>query len=223
MKTNSLIISVFAVLAATLFSSCSHRIVDFTVISSRNVPIVEQGTEFKKATQRVKGEDSKWSILFVPGIPNMKEAIDRAIDKYPGAVALTDGVVYAKSWTVGLFGQNKYIVEGTPLYTQAGVDAYNSNTNRYGNQLQNNYQYQQQQPVYNQYQQQPVYNQYQQQPATVPQQSADGYIFTHSVKQGETLDSIAQQYNVSVRDIIQWNQLTSTNLTNGMQLRIQLR
>ena len=101
-----------------LMSSCTQRLIDFTIISSKNVPITDKGTEFQKATSRVKGVDSKWSVLFVPGIPNMKEAIDRAIEQYPGAVALTDGVVYQKSWTCFLVGQNKYIVEGTPLYPE---------------------------------------------------------------------------------------------------------
>ena len=108
-----------------LMSSCTQRLIDFTIISSKNVPITDKGTEFQKATSRVKGVDSKWSVLFVPGVPNMKEAIDRAIEQYPGAVALTDGVVYQKSWTCFLVGQNKYIVEGTPLYPeQHDANAY---------------------------------------------------------------------------------------------------
>ncbi|MDY4873391.1 MAG: hypothetical protein SO133_00765 [Alloprevotella sp.] len=112
MKKNNL----WLLAVVLLMSSCTQRLIDFTIISSKNVPITDKGTEFQKATSRVKGVDSKWSVLFVPGIPNMKEAIDRAIEQYPGAVALTDGVVYQKSWTCFLLGQNKYIVEGTPLY-----------------------------------------------------------------------------------------------------------
>ncbi len=53
----SVILCLFFVL-----SGCSRRLVDFTVISSKNVPITEKGTEFKKATTRVKGVDSKLSI-----------------------------------------------------------------------------------------------------------------------------------------------------------------
>lgn len=102
-------VSLFA-LCAIFLASCSQRLVDFTVISSKNIPITELGVEFKKAEKRVKGVDSKWSILFISGIPNMKEAIDRAIEKYPGAVALADGVIYSKIWNCILLGQNQYVV-----------------------------------------------------------------------------------------------------------------
>lgn len=55
--------------------------------------------------------------MWIPlGFPNMKEAIDKAIEKYPGAIGLVDGVVKSKGWTAILYGQNSYVVEGTPLY-----------------------------------------------------------------------------------------------------------
>lgn len=126
-----------------LMSSCTQRLIDFTIISSKNVPITDKGTEFQKATSRVKGVDSKWSVLFVPGVPNMKEAIDRAIEQYPGAVALTDGVVYQKSWTCFLVGQNKYIVEGTPLYPEQ----HDANHVQKGQEVTNKYTPAPQQPV----------------------------------------------------------------------------
>jgi hypothetical protein len=45
----------------------------------------------------------------------MKQAIDQALQKTPGAIALVDGVVFSKSWDVILYGQMSYVVEGTPL------------------------------------------------------------------------------------------------------------
>ena len=190
----------FAILAlmAMVLSSCSQRLVDFTVISSRNIPITEVGTEFKKSTQRVSGEDVKWSILFVPGVPNMKEAIDRAIEKFPGAVALTDGVIYSKGWSCGLFGQNKYVVEGTPLYTQVGADRYNQAV--FGNADYNNNQ--------------------QQQPS---QQPTAAIMVFHEVKPDETMSDIAKTYGCTIGDIIKWNQLSSTSLTTGSKLKIYVK
>ena len=42
--------------------------------------------------------------------------MDRAIESQPGAVALVDGVVSFKSWIIPfIYGQQKYIVEGSPL------------------------------------------------------------------------------------------------------------
>ncbi|MFZ2603484.1 MAG: hypothetical protein WAX79_05750, partial [Candidatus Omnitrophota bacterium] len=49
------------------------------------------------------------------GVPNIKTAIDKAIESVPGAVALLDGVVSQKSFYILLFGGYGYIVEGTPL------------------------------------------------------------------------------------------------------------
>ena len=214
----------FILFIATVFCSCTHRLVDFTVISSKNIPITEVGTEFKKATQRVKGVDKKWQILFIPGIPSMKEAIDKAIEQYPGAVALTDGVVYSKMWTCGLFGQNKFVVEGTPLYTQDGYDAYNNNGNYYNQPQQNNNRPQQfyNQPQQNNYNQ-PQQNYYQPQQNNVQQPQKVSGLFVHEVKKGEDLEQIAKKYGVTMRDIIKWNNLTSTNLPPGTKLQIQLK
>lgn len=196
MKNLSFIFIAFVLLVC----SCTQRLVDFTVISTKNIPITEAGTEFKKATQRVQGVDKKWQILFIPAIPNMKEAIDKAIEKYPGAIALTDGVVYSKTWSCGLFGQSKYIVEGTPLYTQSGLNAFNQSNNSNYNQSQQNINQQQN------YQQQDNSN-----------------IFIHEVKKGETLEQIAKSYGVTMRDLIKWNKLSSTNLLSGTKLQIQIK
>lgn len=43
---------------------------------------------------------------------------------------------------------------------------------------------------------------------------------THTVQQGETLFSIARQYDVSVGDIRRWNQLQSDNVSTGMELKV---
>ncbi|HEY1006742.1 MAG TPA: LysM peptidoglycan-binding domain-containing protein, partial [Sphingobacteriaceae bacterium] len=43
---------------------------------------------------------------------------------------------------------------------------------------------------------------------------------THQVKAGETLDSIADYYQVDVRDVRAWNRLTGDNLRPGQILRL---
>lgn len=187
------------VMIAILFSSCSRRIVDFTVISSKNVPLTDNGTEFKKASTRVKGTDTKWSILFVPGMPHMKEAIDRAIEKYPGAVALTDGVVYQKGWSCLLLGQNKYVVEGTPLYPEKNTNLGDT-------------------PV------QTVSKE--RTPLMEPEstiKTEDTMRVAHIVDINETISSIAASYKVSVPEIIKWNKLKSNKLQQGMKLYIYIK
>ena len=95
---------------------CTIRMVDFTAISTKNVkiPTVAKGN-------RVTGEDCIPVILIPLGIPNMKEAIDRAIESAgPDFDALVDGVVYHQNYSF-LFGQVCYVVEGTPINTKTSV------------------------------------------------------------------------------------------------------
>ncbi len=93
-------------MCAVLFLStaCTTRLVDFTVISSKNCDV--KG----KKMQRVKGSDGTCALM----VPNMKEAIDRAIESQPGADALVDGVVYYKSYYL----YHAYEVEGTAIATK---------------------------------------------------------------------------------------------------------
>ncbi len=99
-----------------ILNSCSRRLVDFTIISTKNVDLT-RGASFERGKSRIDGEDKIHIILFIPtGTPSIKEAIDNAIESIPGCVALLDGVVYAKSWWIPyIYGQSKYLVEGTPL------------------------------------------------------------------------------------------------------------
>ncbi len=110
-KLSVIAVSVFV----TVFSSCTHRLTDFTIISTKNVDLSRAGT-FKRTSSRVEGKDRVHIILGIPiGSPNMKDAIDRAIESTKGAVALVDGVVYSKTLWALLYGQAMFVVEGTPL------------------------------------------------------------------------------------------------------------
>ncbi|MEX2600347.1 MAG: LysM peptidoglycan-binding domain-containing protein [Balneolaceae bacterium] len=51
--------------------------------------------------------------------------------------------------------------------------------------------------------------------------SAQAGDVTHTVRQGETLYSIAQQYNLTVTELRQWNSLESDQLSTGATLRIR--
>lgn len=100
----------------SVFTSCSHRLIDFTVISSKNVDL-SQMAKFQRGSQRVEGIDKVHIILFIPtGTPNAKEALDKAIESIPGAVALVDGVITQKFWWIPyIYGQSYFVVEGTPI------------------------------------------------------------------------------------------------------------
>ena len=77
---------------------------------------MSQANVYERGSQRGEGIDRIHVIITLPmGRPDLKEAIDRAIETTPGAVALLDGVIYTKFWTAIVYGQSQFAVEGTPL------------------------------------------------------------------------------------------------------------
>ncbi len=120
------------ILSILFVTSCTYRMIDFTVISSKNVDL-SRIHQFTKGSQRVAGEDTVYIILFVPtGTANAKEAVDKAIEKVPGAVALVDGVVYHNWWyIVYFFGMEQYVVEGTPLIDKSLIESQNEMPSKY--------------------------------------------------------------------------------------------
>lgn len=89
----------------TFMAGCTMRLVDFTVISSKNVQVPT-----KAKGQRVQGEDCAFF-----SVPNLKEAMDRAIESSGANYdALVDGVVYQKYF----FFFTCFRVEGTPINTK---------------------------------------------------------------------------------------------------------
>jgi len=103
-------------LTVLIVSSCSHRVLDFTLISSKNVDF-SNATTFVRGKNRVEGIDMVHLIIIIPtGTVNIKEALDRAIESTPGCVALLDGVIYTKFLYIPyIYGQQSASVEGTPL------------------------------------------------------------------------------------------------------------
>ena len=117
-KLNRLVTAVAClgtVTAALILSGCTTRIVDYTLLSTKNVDLSKAGA-FKRGPNRVTGEDDQYIIIFIPTSqqPNFKTAVDRAIESVPGAVALVDGVVSQRNWWF-IIGENAIIIEGTPL------------------------------------------------------------------------------------------------------------
>ncbi len=111
---------VAAVLLCIPVSGCVTRLVDFTIISTKNIDLAK-GASFTRASARATGEDIVSIIIIIPtGTPNIKTAIDRAIESVPGAVALLDGVLSQKTFYIPyIYGESGYVVEGTPLIDPA--------------------------------------------------------------------------------------------------------
>lgn len=102
-------LALMAVVASVLLSGCTVRVADMTVGSTKNYNL--NAAKFEKG-QRVTGDDKVPVVLFPLGIPNVKTAMDRAIEKDKCAVGLSDVVVSQlnHSFIVGTIG---YRVEGT--------------------------------------------------------------------------------------------------------------
>ncbi len=122
-KKNAILLGTIAMIV--LLSSCTVRLVDFTVISTKALDLTN-GKAYVKGNERVEGVDKAHLIFGFPtGVVDLKEAIDVAIESTPGCVALMDGVVYSKAWFVVFYGQSMYVIEGTPLIdpSSASIDS----------------------------------------------------------------------------------------------------
>lgn len=108
--------TVTAACATLALTACSQRMVDFTMISSKNIDLA-RAAEFQRGSARIRGEDVKPIIILFPmGEPSAKEAMDNAIESVPGAVGLMDGVITSHWWYIPyIYGQFSVEVEGTPL------------------------------------------------------------------------------------------------------------
>ena len=98
MKLKSLV----CLCAVGLLSACTARIGDFTALTTKNINLDSKNFVVKRDT-RVTGEDMKCL-----GIPNIKNAVDNAIQKDKCAVGLSDAVLTIKSFP---FYQG-YVTEG---------------------------------------------------------------------------------------------------------------
>lgn len=100
---------------AVLSSGCAVRVADMTVGSTKNYNLNSQS--FVKG-DRVRGEDIAPVFIFPLGIPNVKSAIDDAIEQDRCAVGLTDLVLTQlnQSFLVGRIG---WRVEGDLIIDQS--------------------------------------------------------------------------------------------------------
>lgn len=96
-------------MVAMVLSGCSARIVDLTVVSSKNMDIHSPKLITGK---RVVGESSVPIFLFLPlGNPDIKEAIDDAIEQDRCAVGLQNAALDQVFFDF-IFGFIEYKVEG---------------------------------------------------------------------------------------------------------------
>ena len=116
MKKN-MVLGLLGLVIGIVFSSCVTRLGAFTVISTKNIDW-SRASEFTRYNQRVAGEDICDIIIFIPtkGRATIEDAVDKALEKIPGGIALVDAVVRQKFfWIPYIYGNSGFIVEGTVL------------------------------------------------------------------------------------------------------------
>lgn len=97
---------------------CVTRLGDLSVASTKNINLKTEAHRVD-TTRRVKGEDIVHIISFIPTAmyPNIEEAMDNAIEKVPGAVALSDVTIKRGFWYIPLiYGQDYMEIEGNPVF-----------------------------------------------------------------------------------------------------------
>ncbi|APU30799.1 hypothetical protein UYA_14150 [Ectopseudomonas alcaliphila JAB1] len=103
------------IVGAVMASGCTIRVADMTVGSTKNYNL--NSANFVKGA-RVVGEDKYPVILFPTGIPNMKTAIDKAIEKDKCAVGLSDLVISQLNHsfligTIGIRAEGNLIIDAS--------------------------------------------------------------------------------------------------------------
>lgn len=96
---------------------CTTRLGDFTVVSTRNIPLGKADLASLPQVRDVTGKSTKYVFLLVPlGFPHIEDAIDEALDKGNGDL-MVDVVIFAEGWWF-LVGKNSVCVKGTVVQTQ---------------------------------------------------------------------------------------------------------
>lgn len=103
-------------LGTGLLSGCVHRVADLTYVSTKTM----SQEEFAFTTtdgEKVEGKDSAHIILIFPtGNPNAEEALDRAIEKKKGGVALKNASIYSSWFYIPyIYGRSTITVKGEVL------------------------------------------------------------------------------------------------------------
>ncbi|MGH8475180.1 MAG: hypothetical protein ACRER2_05320 [Methylococcales bacterium] len=101
--------------AAFFFSGCSVRVADLTLVSTKNIDLSDTQLDARKG-QRQKAEDCSFVLLgLIPfGLPNMEEAVDKALEAGKGNVMVDEVTEYKNIYFI-IGGLSCIVVEGTVL------------------------------------------------------------------------------------------------------------
>lgn len=98
--------------------SCSQRLGDFNMISTRNIDLNRSSGYWVDTNNRVEGMDKGKIITVIPTrIPHLKEAVDDAIRKGGmDCVGISDAVIDSSGWYIPyIYGEKIITVKGYPV------------------------------------------------------------------------------------------------------------
>lgn len=113
-------------LAAGLLNSCTNRLLDVTVLSTKNIDLNNLSGYTSNTNQRVTGRASAPIICVIPfGYPSAKEAADRAVERNGSqCVGLANATFTEKWWWIPfIYGQITLEVEGDPIMKKTAAAA----------------------------------------------------------------------------------------------------
>jgi hypothetical protein len=111
-----ILLGILVMIFGFLSANCVTPLGKFTVISTKDIDW-SRAAEFTRSN-RVEGEDMYRIIILVPTKSSyaIDSAVDNALQKIPGAVALVDAVVVQKTTFIPfIYGEVGYYIEGTVL------------------------------------------------------------------------------------------------------------
>lgn len=118
MKTiTRMLLACSLVAVALTLGGCVSRLGAFTVLSTKNIDW-SRTQEYVRSNKKTEGKDIYHIIIFIPTkeTVTIEDAVDEAIEKVPGGIALVDAVVRHKFfWIPYIYGQAGYVVEGSVL------------------------------------------------------------------------------------------------------------
>lgn len=96
-----------------VLSGCTDRLGDFTMISTKNVDLSDAEVNLSKGRRATEDDCKPVVIIFPIGRPDLKEAVDSALEEGQGNL-MVDLVVYSRWWYVPpIFGLRCMVAEGT--------------------------------------------------------------------------------------------------------------
>jgi len=115
LTNRKLAISIALLVLSTMATGCVYRVGDLTLVSTKNIDLTDVSLDVRQG-QRKRAEDCRFALFnLIPfGLPNLEEAVDRALEAGGGNIMVDEVTEFKTTWVV--VGRiNCWVAEGTVL------------------------------------------------------------------------------------------------------------